>query len=281
MDSSEEKIESLAQKIEQREKLARRRAWLVTLIPIVFAGLFLAYTIWQIAQAEQQLAKKTSELANVENEISAFRTQLPEAEATLGAVQVVAEELQSELSQSQADLSQSRSALATATAQLSETQKELDAARVFAQNNCPIDEMVLKEYTSDYTLQAQVLIYLFEAQRNKQIPWNPGGFSETDGFDSPNFALYVLQNAISGLPLVSTDYQPGSLPWNILQSITTPHDGDIVYYQSGYTMFYYELPVSYGSEEKMKCVIGMTPLGIISQQMGFAEDLGALRVPYP
>jgi hypothetical protein len=281
METPEEQIESLARKIEQREKLTRRRAWLITLIPVIFAGLFLTYTIWQIAQAEQKLSKKTVELVTVERDIAVLRTQLPEAQVTLEAMQVIADNLRTDLSQSQTDLSQSRSALATATAQLSETQKELEAARVFSQNVCPIDEMVLKEYTSDYTAQAQVLIYLFEAQLFKEIPWNPGGFSETDGFDSPDFALFVLQNAIPGLPLVSTDYKPGTRPWNILQPISTPQDGDIVYYQSGYTMFYYELPVSYSSEEKMKCVIGMTPLGIISQQMGFAEDLGVLEVPYP
>ncbi|MEK6754156.1 MAG: hypothetical protein AABZ00_17995 [Chloroflexota bacterium] len=274
MDSPEEQLESLSKKIEEREQLARRRAWFITLIPIVFAGLFLTYTIWQIAQAELKLAQKTSELAGVENEITVLRTQLPEAQATLGAMQAVTDKLQ-------ADLSQSESALATATAQLSETQKELDAARVFAQNSCPIDEMVLKEYTSNYTPQAQALLYLIGAQLDKKVPWNPGGFSETAGFDSPNFALYVLQNAIPGFPLVSAEYQPGALPWNILQPTAAPQDGDIVYYQSGYTMFYYELPISYGAAEKMKCVIGMAPLGIISQQLGFAEYLGALKVPYP
>ena len=55
METPEEQIESLARKIEQREKLTRRRAWLITLIPVIFAGLFLTYTIWQIAQAEQKL----------------------------------------------------------------------------------------------------------------------------------------------------------------------------------------------------------------------------------
>jgi len=280
MNSSEEQLETLARKIEQRELHVRRRAWLVTLIPIIFAGLFLAYTIWQITI-------KTTQLSAVETKMNAISAQVPKAQATLGAVQTVVEKLQSDLSQaqadlsrSQADLSKSQSALATATAQLSQTQTELDAARVFAQNACPIDEMVLKEYSSNYTPQAQMLVFLLDMQQRK-IPWNPNGFSETDGFDSPDFALFALQNAVSGVPLVSTDYKAGARPWSILKPTRSPSNGDIVYYQSGYTMFYYELPVGFAGREMKKCVIGMTPLGIISQQMDFANWLGVLKVPYP
>lgn len=279
MDSSEEQFKSLSQQIEQREQLARRRAWLITLIPIILAVLFLTYTLWQIAQAEEQLSIRTSQLAAVEDDLTLLRTQVPEAQATFGSVQVLADQLQTELSQARTEVAEARSALATATAQLSETQKELDAARVFAQNTCPLDETVLKNYVSDYTPQAQVLIYLMEAQR-REIPWNPGGFSETDGFNSPDFALFVLQNAVPGLPLVSPDYQPGTAPWQILQPTSRLENGDIIYYQSGYTMFYYKLPVGFASRKTIDCVIGMTPLGVISQEMGFAEELGALKVPY-
>lgn len=274
MDSPEQQLESLSQKIEERERLARRRAWLITLIPIIFAGLFLTYTIWQIAQAELKLAQKTSELASVDNEIIFLRTQLPEAQATLGAVQQLTDELQSDLSQAQAGL-------ATASAELTEKQNELTGAGDLIRSACSINAEALKEYSSDYTPQAQVLLYLLETQFYKDIPWNPGGFSEADGFNSPDFALFVLQNAVSGYPLISLDYPPGTLPWNILKVTTAPQNGDIAYYQSGYAMFYFELPVSYGSSETMSCVIGMTPLGVIAQKLGFAQELGFLKVPYP
>lgn len=68
MNSSEEQLETLAQKIEQREQHARRRAWLVTSIPIIFAGLFLAYTIWQISI-------KTTQLSVVETKMNAISAQ--------------------------------------------------------------------------------------------------------------------------------------------------------------------------------------------------------------
>lgn len=286
MESSEAQFESLSKQIEEREQAARRRAWLITLIPIFVAVLLLAYTIWQIARAEEKLAAKTTELQSVEGEIDVLRTQLPQAQegisaaqSTVEAVQAYANQLQTDLSQAQTQVAEAQSALATATAQLSDTQKELDSARVFAQNACPLDETVLKDFASDYAPQVQVLLYLMDAQRSG-IPWKPGGFSPTEGFNSPDFALYVLQNA-TGFPLVSPDIKPGTPPWKILELTPTPANGDILYYQSGYTMFYYELPSAYGSQDTMQCVIGMTPLGIISQQVQFAQNLGALNVPYP
>jgi hypothetical protein len=45
-------------------------------------------------------------------------------------------------------------------------------------------------------------------------------------------------------------------------------------------MFYYNLPVSYGSSQTMDCVIGMTPLGIQAQLINFADSGDYLRAPY-
>ena len=282
MDSSEEKdFDQLSQQIEQRERLTRRRAWVISLIPILFAVAFLAYTIWQIAQAQTELAQKNVELASVDNEMSDLRTQLPAVQATLTAVHQDEQALETQLANSQASLATATAQLSVVQSQLEDTQAELDAARVFAQSACPINEESLKDYASDDTPQTMVLIYLLEAQLFDQIPWNMNGFSREEGFNSPNFALFVLQNAMPGYPLVSPDVQPGTPPWQILEPTTTPQNGDIAYYQSGYSMFYFELPVSYGSTETMKCVIGMTPLGVIAQKIGFAEELGFLKVPYP
>lgn len=282
MDSSEEKdFDQLSQQIEQRERLTRRRAWVISLIPILFAVAFLAYTIWQIAQAQTELAQTNVELASVDNEMSDLRTQLPAVQATLTAVHQDEQALETQLANSQASLATATAQLSVVQSQLEDTQAELDAARVFAQSACPINEESLKDYASDDTPQTMVLIYLLEAQLFDQIPWNMNGFSREEGFNSPNFALFVLQNAMPGYPLVSPDVQPGTPPWQILEPTTTPQNGDIAYYQSGYSMFYFELPVSYGSTETMKCVIGMTPLGVIAQKIGFAEELGFLKVPYP
>lgn len=274
MDFSEEQLESLSRKIEERERRARSRAWLFTVIPIFLAGLLLAYTIWQISI-------KQGELDQIEKDSSALHTQVPQAQNTLvaaratqAAVETAKAQLQTELSDTQAELSTAQVVLATATIEIGQAQDILNAG--FKENVCSFSEEVIKEYSSSYTPQAQMLLFLFEMQY-RGVPWNPDGFSETDGFDSPNFAIYALQN---NYVESSDNYKKGDLPWDILPAAPWPENGDIVYYKSGYTMFYFELPISYSNPKTRPCVIGMTPLGILSQKMEFAEWIGFLKVPY-
>jgi len=265
MNFSEEQIESLSKKVEERERRARRMAWVVTIIPILFAGLLLAYTIWQISN-------KQVELNQIEAQVPQAQSTLAAALSDQAAVEATKARIQMELSTAQADLSTAQAALTQAEIQVATKQ---EAGRVLAQGQCTIDEMILKEYSSNYTPQAQMLLFLFDRQW-AGIPWNPTGFSEAEGFDSPNFALYALMQQ----GLIPSSVKPGTLPWQILPKASSPANGDIVYYQSGYTMFYYELPSSYGGQATKICVIGMTPLGIMSLPVDFAQQLGYLQVPY-
>lgn len=274
MDTPEEKFESLARNIERRELLARQRAWLLSLVPLIFAGLLLAYTIWQVAgaklelaQAEAQLSNTSSQLDTVESNLTSLQSQLPTAQAALTQVGEQLTQSQSALEAAQQELDLSQSALATA-------QADLAAARAFVRNACSINEETLKEFMSQETPAVEMLRFLLDLQGN-DIHWNPGGFSLEEGFDSPDFALYALQN----LGFLA-EYSPGTRLWNVLQPASRLQNGDIVYYDSGYTMFYYNLPVSYGSFETMDCVIGMTPLGIQAQLIDFAESPDYLRAPY-
>lgn len=262
MESPEEQLESLSRRIEERERLSRRRAWLLTGIPILFAALFLAYTIWQIAQAQTKLAATNDQLALVEEDYAGLQTQVPQAQTALAAAQT--------------EIVRANDSLATATAQVGEAMSELNRVQAFSEYACRIDEAVLKEYSSGETLQTQVLLFLLDSLY-MDIPWNPGGFSEFDGFDSPNFALYVLQK----FGLASPDILPGIRPWEFLHTASAPENGDIIYYESGYTMFYYKLPVEYGGTDMRECVIGMTPLRVKSLDMKFARQIGVLKVPYP
>ncbi len=283
MDFSEEQLESLSRKIEERENRARRIAWLVTVIPIILAGLLLAYTIWQISIKQDELNQKTNQLVGVNitkdalnTEVDVLNTKVPEAEATLVVLEATEAKLQTDLSHRQAELSTAQVVLATAAIEIGQVQEILNAGQPFGEDVCSFSEEVIKEYSSSYTPQAQMLLFLFEMQY-RGIPWNPDGFSVTDGFDSPNFAIFALQNT----PVEPSDnYKKGNLPWKILPAISWPENGDIVYYKSGYTMFYFELPISYRNPKTRPCVIGMTPLGILSQKMEFAEWTGFLKVPY-
>ncbi|MBI5294101.1 MAG: hypothetical protein HY869_01405 [Chloroflexi bacterium] len=274
MDTPEEQIETLARNIEHRELLARRRAWLLSLVPLVFAGLLLAYTVWQVAgaklelaQTEAQLSNTSSQLDTVESNLTSLQSQLPTAQAALTQVGEQLTQSQSALETAQQELDLSQSALATA-------QVDLDSARAFIRKACPINVEAIKEFMNQETPAVEMLRFLLVMQEDN-IRWNPGGFSPEEGFDSPDFALYALQNF--GF---LTDYGRGSRPWNILRPASSLMDGDIVYYDSGYTMFYYNLPVSYGSSDTRECVIGMTPLGIQAQLIDFAESPDYLKAPY-
>lgn len=276
MDTPEEQIETLARNIERRELLARRRAWLLSLVPLIFAGLLLAYTVWQVAgaklelaQTEAQLSTTSSQLDTVESNLTSLQSQLPTAQAALTQAGEELAQSQVALTTARQDLDRSQAALATAQADLKE-------AQVFIQNACPINVDALKDYLSHETPQAWLLRYLLDHQAGANVPWNPAGFSLEEGFDSPNFALFALQE----LDFLSREFGAGTRLWNVLPPTDQLADGDIVYYDSGYTMFYFNLPIDYYGSETRACVIGMTPLGIQSRMMNFAESPNFLKAPF-
>ncbi len=280
MNSSEEQLEELARKIEQRQLITRRWVWLTTMIPIIFAVVFLVYTLWQINIAVQKRNQAVTALEQATLELATVEAKIPAAQATVTAAEATQVQLQVGLSQAQVALATSTAELANVQAALATSNADMLTARGFTPYACSISPERLKEHAYG-TRQADVLNYLFSLQQ-KNVAWNPHGFSIADGFDSPNFALFVLQNATEP-PLVSPDIQRDTLPWNIitLPSTTSPKDGDIIYYESGYTMFYYNIgvdPDPNTMQYYIPCVIGMTPLGIQVLKVDFATQRGALQV---
>jgi len=144
--------------------------------------------------------------------------------------------------------------------------------------------------------------YLFEAQpcqaillsqilslRNTNVQWKVGGNKPEEGFDSPGFAEYILvQNR-----LISPTVAGSSVGLNVISGeqqrllanfpdVAYPQNGDLVFYKTGYTMFYFETsrfepgtPLSDAGY-----VIGMTPFGIVALGRDFAERIRYGRVDY-
>jgi hypothetical protein len=269
MDVPQEHIESLARNVEQYEQKARRRAWLSTLVPLLFGGVLLGYTIWQVQFYGQkltfvqgQLNETTQELGTTINDLENTREQLGQADTDLGAIQ-------DQLAQTQKDLEQTRGELEKTKQELEEATQALKDVNVFIANSYPVDIFALKGgLPGEYPPQEDVLLDITELQF-MGTPWNRNGFSEEEGFNSPNFAVYMLQKH----GIISDEYGPAARPWEFLRPVTEPSMGDLVYYEGGYTMFYYEL-------EDGPFVIGMTPIGILSLDPDFAPPLGYLEVPY-
>ncbi len=285
MTSSEDEFESLSRKIAQRERQTRRWVWLWTLVPIIVAGVFLAYTAWQIAtaegklnQAEANLQQVTLKLATADTGLKDLTTLIPAAQATVTAARATQVQLQSDLSQAQAALAISTAELSRAQSDLATTTAELGQARIFASDACKINPEYLKNYMGNESLEGKILLYALELQNDK-VPWNEKGSSLEEGFDSPRFAMFVLQH-VGKL----TDRPITTLPWTILSPAPDPVDGDIVRYDAGYTMFFYrnlgyDVSEDGLSFENWDCVIGMTPLGIQVLKVNFEDIIEYLELP--
>jgi hypothetical protein len=130
-------------------------------------------------------------------------------------------------------------------------------------------------------------------QQNRNLKWKAGGASPETGFDSPRFAAWLLER--SGVigkdqfaALTSQDTlgaQHGLITkFPVLPNIT-PSDGDLVFYRSGYTMFYFK---DFGRLQNIGdpnlipgFVAGMTPFGIAGLDPKFADQIGVAHIAYP
>lgn len=269
MDTSPEQLESLTRDIEQFEKKARRRAWLSALVPLLFGAILLGYTIWQIQISSQKLTEVQSKLNMTSQELSTTTSSLQDTTGQLDQANMTLLETQNKLDSATSELEQARGELERLRQELDQTTQDLKNANLFVANSYPIDIVELKGsplYLS--SIHEEILLDILFMQMD-EVGWNLNGFSEADGFDSPNFAIYVLQKH----GVISLDYLPGTRPWDFLRPIDQPAVGDIIYYEGGYTMFYFEL-------KGESFVVGMTPLGILAQKVNFAPILGYLQVPY-
>lgn len=269
MDTSPEQLESLNKNIEQYEQKARRRAWLFTIIPFLFGIVLLGYTVWQLQNYGQQLVEVQVKLDKTSNELSTTTLALQDTKSQLEQANTDLSTVQNKLDTTSKELENTQTELNRIKIELEEANQALKDANVFLANSYSIDPYDEKNSLSNFPYQADVLYYIQQLQLSN-VGWNLNGFSESEGFNSPNFAVYVLQH----FGYVSGNYNADSRPWQILEPVTEPSIGDIVYYEGGYSMFYFEI-------NGEQFVIGMTPLGIIAQRINFASILGYLHVPYP
>lgn len=99
MSVSNEQVQLLMKRSEQRERRVRRLALLLTVIPLVFGLAFLAYSIWNTSRVQQELEVKTEALETadvvLQETINKYQTadiQLAEAARTVAEAERKAEE---------------------------------------------------------------------------------------------------------------------------------------------------------------------------------------------
>ncbi len=108
--------------------------------------------------------------------------------------------------------------------------------------------------------------------RNQRVSWKLGGNTPQEGFDSPGFAAFVLSQHRTQPPIeLGMRYSlRGHVP-----VAATPRPGDLIFYDTGYAMFYLR------DRQGQPFCIGMTPMGIVALDINFGPRLlGYGRIEY-
>lgn len=143
----------------------------------------------------------------------------------------------------------------------------------------PIDVSEWKELSGNAGRRA-VLLPAIYTLRERDVVWRVGGTSPNQGFDSPSFAIFVLEKQSlvpkGSMAQIRPDV-PGELRLlrTLLKTESNPSVGDVVFYANGFTMFYYK------DRSGRPFVMGMTPVGILCLDPDFAQIVGYGAVPYP
>ena len=253
----------LLERIERREKSARSRGVLYSLLPVALTVVLLGYT--------------ASSVRNAQKQVDALKTEATTYTTQIDTLKKNAETYKTQSQSLQGDTENYKNQVTELQAQLAEAQKALSEAVNLSRAVRTIDYVNAKELASHFPGNESLLLDLLDL-RQRRIKWKPGGQSPQEGFDSPGFAMYMLrQKHASGIQL-----RPGeSLSdasrglYDKLPPTTQPRTGDLAFYPAGYAMFYFA-----GPPEGRPFVLGMTPFGITALKSDFAKPVGYRQVQW-
>lgn len=234
-------------RIEAGERTARRNVVIASIIPVMLAVALVGFTAYWVQRSASQVR----------------------------ALNTAKEELATEVD----SLQQKNRTLSEQTQQLETLLRDAAALSKFTQ---PMGFADLK-YVASTDIQAGRILEVVLRLKERDVKWRLGGRSPREGFDSPGFAAFVLRDlgllpgvqggppgGEGGPPALRTD--PGGWLHKHLPAVEQPRPGDLVFYESGYAMFYFRKP---GAQP---FVIGMTPFGITSLVPDFAKRTAVRRV---
>ena len=166
MTAHDRNFDELLNVIERREKAAKRRALVWTLLPAVAAVALLGYSSWRLGVESTQVALLTRQ----------------------------ADSLQKTVDDRETEIKQLQDRIKTLQQKLSDTQALLRDTVELAKYRHPVDFVDLKVIYSRYPRQARVLEEILNLRR-QGVKWKLGGQQPAEGFDSPSFAAYILRKA--------------------------------------------------------------------------------------
>jgi hypothetical protein len=288
--SDEDDLKLLLERVNQRERKAQQRAVLYTLIPILMAGALIFFSWQQVASATQKLNETNGALAVVSTQLpqsqqamSSLQVELDQATQKVTALQAQSDGYQKEAEGLRTQVEQYKAEIVDLQAKRDELQTKLTELRNQIDISVKqVDEVYgLRRYLYEGDLMtilkvqplspAQFELFYEILTSQGETSFVPGG-TGPQKFDSPGFAVAMLTKH----KLIQ-----GSLEDNhyalikMLKPVTQPAVGDIVFYESGYTMFYLE------DANGQPLVVGMTPLGVQALRYDFAKVRMIGHIVYP
>lgn len=231
-------VDQLVDAVRERERKSLRRAIIYTVVPFIFAVLLITFTTYQVGTAAEELKAISEQRDRFKNDLDETWEKLLVAESKYKNLQRENDRLR----------------------------KGVAFLREFEESFVSIDPAILKSYSSAQGLSREIMQHLLSVVMDHNPRWRYGGASLDEGFDSPGFALYILKMVTSRY-----DHLPADVSMSALMESTSrtghPRSGDIVFYEAGYTMFYYDIP------DIGPFVIGMTPIGVHALRPDFGPRI--------
>jgi uncharacterized protein YoxC len=257
-----DQLPALLERMARREKSARSRGVLYTLLPVTLTVVLLGYSQSSIRTAQKQMDALKAEAATYTSQIDTLKKNT--------------ESYKSQSQSLQGDTENYKNQVGELQSQLTETQKALSEAVSLSRSLRPIDYANTKELAGRFPGNESLLQELLDL-RQRRIKWKLGGQSTQEGFDSPSFAMYILkQKRASGIELRSGESlsEASKGLYEKLPPTTQPKTGDLAFYSAGYAMFYFADP------REGPFVLGMTPVGITALKADFAKPVGYRQVQW-
>ena len=257
-----DRLPVLLERIERREKSALMRTLLYSAVPVTLTVVLLSYTASSVRKAQNELDALKADAATYTTKIDSLKKN--------------ADTYQSQSQSAQGDAQNLKNQVTDLQTQLAEAQKALSEAVNLSRAVHPIEYANAKELAGRFPGSESLLMDILDL-RQRRLKWKAGGKSPQEGFDSPDFAMYVLkQKRASGIEL-----KPGESLSDASRSLyeklpptTQPRTGDLAFYPSGYAMFYFADP------REGPFVLGMTPIGITALKSDFAKPVGYRQVQW-
>jgi uncharacterized protein YoxC len=222
------------------------------------------------------LVYAASSVRTAQKQVEALKTEATTYTSQIDSLKKNTESYKTQSQSLQGDAESYKSQVTELQAQLAETQKALSEAVNLSRSVRIVDSANAKEFASRFPGSESLLLDLLNL-RQRRIKWKPGGESLQEGLDSPSFAMYMLrQKRAAGIQLrPGESLSEGSRSLiERLPTTTQPQTGNLVFYSTGYAMFYFADP------REGAFVLGMTPLGITALKSDFAKPVGYRQVQW-